>query len=201
VIVHGWGGDSRGNWFPWLADALRENKFEVSVPDFPNSEFPDLSAWLHYFKNNVVINSETILVGHSLGVPFILRFLEEYSKSVILGRSSNDDSRIDSGQKARMTRAAFLVAAFDKPLGIAEIQNFVDKPFNFAKIKSSCESFTIINSDNDPYFPLSIGKKLAKNLNAKLVIEKDGGHLQNPSGVFSYPKLLNEILESQGSPE
>lgn len=181
VIVHGWGGNSQGNWFPWLANELRKKSFEVTVPDFPDSYYPDLSTWLDFFKNTVKVDNNTILIGHSLGVAFILRFLEQL-----------EDKKI---------KAAYLVAGFDKSLGIEEIENFVNKPFDFEKIKTVCNSFTVINSDDDPYIPLHIGKELAENLDTKLIIENNGNHLQNPSGLFSYPELLEKILDSRSSPE
>lgn len=175
VIIHGWGANSQENWFHWLKVELEKKGFGITVPDFPNSQNPTLSNWLKYFKNKVKINNETILIGHSLGVSFILRFLEE----------------LEIGKKVQ---AAYLVAGFEKSLDIPEIENFVNKPFNWQKIKNSCGEFVVINSDNDPYISISIGEDLAKKLNTELIIERGGQHLTNPSGSFSYPKLLELIL-------
>lgn len=191
VIVHGWGADSQSNWFPWIKKELEKQGYFVTVPDFPNSQNPLLTEWLAHFEKETTINQDTILIGHSLGAPFILRFLEQFSLSsdsgAGLGVSQNDGGA---------TRAAFLVAAFDKSLRIPEIENFVDKPFDWQKIKSACKKFFVINSDNDPYIPIQIGKDLAKNLGTKLIIENNGEHLSNPDDMFGYPKLLNLILHS-----
>lgn len=178
IIIHGWGATSKSNWFPWLAEKLEEQGFTVSSPDFPNSDYPILSEWLDFFKNNLSVDSNTILVGHSLGVPFILRILE----------------RLPKGKKIK---AALLVAGFERSLGIPEIENFVDKPFGWKKIKSSCNRFFLINSDNDPYIPLSFGKDLANSLRIKLIVEHNGDHLSAPFGAFSYPRLLKLILSQQ----
>lgn len=175
VIVHGWGADSQSNWFPWLKVELEKKDFRVSVPDFPNSQNPVLSEWFHYFEKNISVNQNTIMIGHSLGVSFILRFLEQLD----LKKSIN---------------ASFLIAGFERSLDIPEIENFVEKPFNWQKIKVSCEKFFVINSDNDPYIPIQIGEDLAKNLETKLLIEHEGNHLDAPDGFLSYPRLLNLIL-------
>lgn len=179
VIVHGWGADSQSNWFPWLKKELEKQGFKVYVPDFPNAQNPILTEWLIYFKKEVTIDQDTIFVGHSLGVPFILKLLEQ---------SQNNGDTI---------QAAFLVAAFDKPLEISEIENFVDKPFDYEKIKNSCKKFFVINSNNDPYIPLQIGESLAKKLDTKLIVEHNADHLSNPDGMLGYPKLLQLILDSE----
>ena len=191
VVVHGWGGNSQGNWFPWLKAELEKQGFKVSVPDFPNAQNPVLSEWLHYFNKSVTVDAETILIGHSLGVAFILRFLEYLSL-----HSENEIPRLPSGARndKKKIKAAFLVAAFDRSLGIPEIENFINTSFNWEKIKSSCDRFTVINSDNDPYIPLQIGKDLAKNLDTELIIEHNAGHIDNPDGLLGYPKLLNFIV-------
>lgn len=175
VIIHGWGANSKENWFPWLKVELEKKVFGVTVPDFPNSQNPNLSEWINYFKNEVKPGNETILIGHSLGVAFILRFLEQ----------------LGEGKKIK---ASFLVAGFERSLNITEIENFVNKPFNWEEIKDSCDKFIVISSDNDPYIPLTIGEDLAEKLNTKVIIEHNGGHLTNPSGMLSYPKLLELIV-------
>lgn len=176
VIIHGWGGNSQSNWFPWLKTELEKQEFRVSVPDFPNTEYPILSEWLDHCKSNITVDEETILIGHSLGVSFILRFLEQL------------DSQI---------KAAFLVAGFERSLNIPEVENFVHEPFDWQKIKKACRKFFVINSDNDPYIPLSIAHELAKKLDAKLFIEHNEGHLNGFGGTPPYNKLLNLIFSTE----
>jgi predicted alpha/beta hydrolase family esterase len=187
-IIHGWGADSTSNWFPWLAQELQAQEWEVAVPDFPNSQNPVLEEWLEYYDTQVSrkilrtaqdegVNSGRIarsLIGHSLGVPFILRLLEQ----------TND-----------IYDTAYLVAGFERPLGIPEIEHFVDKPFQWDRIRKQCKKFMVINSDNDPYISLDIGEELAKKLKITLIIEPNGDHLSAPGGVLAYPRLL-EMIES-----
>lgn len=175
VIVHGWGANSESNWFPWLAKELEKQAYKATVPNFPNTQNPVLTEWLEYFRKEVLIDQNTILIGHSLGVSFILRFLEQ------LG-----------GEKT--VKSAFFVSGFERPLDIAEIDNFVDKPFDWQKIRRSSKQFFVINSDNDPYIPLTIAEGLAKSLETELIVEVHGGHLNDPSGNLSYPELLALIL-------
>lgn len=177
IIVHGWGADSTSNWFPWLANELKKNGFEVLVPNFPNTQNPVLSEWLEHFSSLDPKGLEsTVLIGHSLGTPFIMRLLEKSGKKV---------------------KSCFLVSGFHKPLGFPEIENFVDKPFNFQKIMKGAGKIVLINSDNDPYIPFSVAKDLAKNLGIELLIEPNGEHINAPGGFLAYPRLLKLILQNK----
>ena len=153
---------------------LKKVGFKVTTPDFPNTENPKLTEWLQYFKKQVSVNSGTILIGHSLGVSFILRFLEAFT-----------------GKKA--IKAAFLVSGFERSLGTPETDNFVVKPFNWQKIKAACRKFVVINSDNDPYVPLSKAKDLAANLGTKVILIKNGGHLNEKAGYTRFELLLERV--------
>lgn len=177
VIVHGWGADSQSNWFPWLKKELEKEKFKVTVPNFPNTQTPVLTEWLEYFADKVEINGDTLLIGHSLGVPLILRFLEQL-------------------EETKKIKSAFLVAGFERSLGIAETDNFVDKPFNWEKIKQACRKFCVIHSDNDLYIPLYIAEDLAEELESELIVEHNGGHLNAPGGYLKYPKLLELTMQN-----
>lgn len=175
VIVHGWGANASSNWFPWLQEELEKKGVSVTVPNFPSTQQPQLRTWLKFFRNNVTVNSQTILIGHSLGVPFILHYLDKL-------------------EKGKICKASFLVAGFERSLGILEIDNFVAHPFNWQKIRQSCQEFCVINSDNDPYIPLEIGQELAAKLGVALIVEHLGEHLNAPGGYLAYPKLRDLIL-------
>jgi len=117
------------------------------------------------------------MIGHSLGAAFILNYLEQTSKKI---------------------KAAFLVAGFHKLLNIPydEInKTFVGKEFDWDKIKNNCGRFFVIASDNDEYIPLKMGKELAKILDAKLTIIRNGGHINKKSGFDKFPMLLESILK------
>jgi hypothetical protein len=184
IIIHGWGATSQDNWFPWLKKELEEKGWKVDSPDFPNTQWPKLTEWLEFFDNNSTVDnpSNTILIGHSLGVPFILRYLE---KNWILRSAQNNGLSIT---------ASYLVSGFHKPLGYPATENFVDKPFDWKTIRKACEKFIVINSDNDPYIPRTISKELAFNLGVDEILEKNGEHLNAPEGYLTFPKLRDLIL-------
>ncbi len=178
-LIHCWGGNGCSCWSGWLAYQLVVSYpgSRVLSPDFPNTNYPKLEKWLKEIRKHVKKFDEKgawIVIGHSLGCTTILRLLETF------------------GEKEKI-KAAILVAAFAKDLGIHEIQNFVERDFNWEKIKLKCEKFIVINSDNDPFIELSEGKRIAKLLGATLIIEHNAGHINEGSGFGPYPRLLEII--------
>ena len=178
-LLHCWGGDGRSCWSGWTADNLRAKGIEVIAPDFPNPSTPHLEEWLATIRSQIKnFDGEWVLVGHSLGCPTILRLLESFDKN-------------------EKIKCAIFVAGFAQDLGIPEIKNFVDKDFNWEKIKSKCGKFVVINSDTDPFIQLSEGERYAKLLGAEFLVERNGGHINEGSGYTKYPRLL-DIIEKLG---
>ena len=49
--------------------------------------------------------------------------------------------------------------------------------------------------DNDPYVPMDILQDFAIKLGTKLIIVKNGGHLNAEFGFTKFPQLLEKINE------
>ncbi|MFH1253270.1 MAG: alpha/beta hydrolase [Candidatus Uhrbacteria bacterium] len=178
-IIHGTGSNPENNWFPWLKTELEKSGHQVLIPKFPTPKNQSLQTWLETFENyQQYLNEETIVVGHSLGVAFLLSILENLKQPI---------------------KAAFFVSGFIGPLNNPEFdtlnQTFVTKTFAWEKIKKSCPKFFIINSDNDPYICLEKGAELAKNLDSELIILKNAGHINKESGHTKFEFLLKKIKE------
>ncbi len=177
IIVHGTGGSPEGNWFPWLKGRLEKLGCRVFVPKFPTPENQSLDNWMKAFEGYAhYLDEGSIVVGHSLGPAFLLSVLEKYDVKI---------------------RAAFFVAGFAGLLGNTEFdtlnRTFVDKKFDWEKIRRSCKKFYVINSDRDPYVPIEKGESLAKNLGVELTVLKDAGHINSESGYTKFDMLLGKI--------
>ncbi len=179
IIIHGIYGHPQENWFPWLKKELGSKGYAVIAPKFPTPIGQTLENWLRTLnKSEEKINNETVLIGHSLGAPFILNYLEKTDKII---------------------KAAFLVAPYHKLLENkfkALNEGFVDKDFDWEKIKKHCGKFFIVCSDNDQYIDISVPKEMAQLLNAELKIIHNGGHLNKKAGFDRFPVLLEMINSS-----
>jgi len=175
-IIHGWGGTPDANWFPWLRNELEKNGFEVMVPEMPNTDSPKLDEWLWAMRKIIgKADKHTFLVGHSLGVIAILRFLETLPMYQKIG-------------------GAIFVSGFSESVGISETATFFENPVDYEKARVACENFIIINSDDDPYVPIQKGEILRDKLSAKFIVLHNAGHINMGTGYFELPIALEELL-------
>ncbi len=71
-------------WLPWLQKQLALKGIPANTPEVPNNWRADYPVWLKELERYEV-TPETILVGHSCGAGFLLRWLSEH-KNVRAGR-------------------------------------------------------------------------------------------------------------------
>ncbi len=178
-IIHGWEATPYSNWFPWLAKELKNRGFEVVAPQMPNANYPKQAEWLEYLQEIVgQADEQTFLVGHSLGVIAILRYLEALPLKQQVG-------------------GAVLVAGFSEFIefeGSEEISNFFTKPLDYQKVKKSAKQFVVISSDDDPFVPIEGGEIMRDKLGAKLIVMSGCGHLNAGNGFFELPEALEALL-------
>jgi len=168
---------------PYIMRKLFEaDSFAVSLA-MPNPKKPVVSEWIQKIKNEVgEPKLEKYLIGHSLGVPAILRYLENMPVGSKIG-------------------GAFLVSGPCKKLDVQNpdshfrlIDNFLEGPFNFAHIKKVCDRFYIIHGENDPHVPFSHAEFFGKELGAPITKIYRGGHLGDKD-IYEFPELLEIILQ------
>ncbi len=67
---------SNSHWLPWLQKQLLIKGIQTQTPEMPNGIQPIYEEWKNLFER-FEINEETILVGHSCGGGFLVRWLSE----------------------------------------------------------------------------------------------------------------------------
>ena len=177
VIVHGTCGSPEGNWFSWLKNELSNLGFDVSVPRFPTPAGQSFASWRKVFADmNTQAPDQTILIGHSIGAPFVLRMAEETNAPY---------------------NAFLAVCPFAKTLGIEEFDGlnstFVDHNFDWPRIKAGAKHRFCFAGDNDPYVPLTFSEDVAQKAGATLHVVPGGGHLNADSGYVTFPQILEVI--------
>jgi uncharacterized protein len=72
-------GDTIGNshFIPWLQKQLQLKDIKVDVPEMPLAYGPDYAVWSREFER-FDLTAETVLVGHSCGAGFLVRWLSEH---------------------------------------------------------------------------------------------------------------------------
>jgi len=167
---------SNFHWLPWLQKHLLINEIATTTPEISHSFEPDYSVWKREFERHD-ITPETILVGHSYGAGFILRWLSENSKTKI-GKAVLVAPSLDPEERRS--------------------NDFFDFEMD-SNLASRTKGVTIFSStDDEESIQQSVKKILAKVENIKHVEFRDKGHFVVSSmGTDAFPELLEEVLGKQ----
>ena len=139
----------------------------------------NLDSWMGMFGSYLdKIDENTMFVAHSLGPAFVLSVLEKIHVKV---------------------KACFFVAGFVSLLNNdfdKFNKTFVEKDFDWDKIKNNCSKFVVINSKDDPYVPFEEGEKLAGKLGAELIALDKAGHINAEFGFKKFGLILEKIKKA-----
>ena len=173
-IIHGIYGSPEENWFPWLKTELEKLGHTVWVPPFPHADHPTLEEWTLALKPyQDKITPSTIVIGHSLGVPFLLSVIERHEVHAaffVAGFASRVDNQFDEAMKT-----------------------FTERAFDWERIRRNCKNFFVFHSDNDPYVEYEKAEELAGHLGVGVNLVKGAGHFNAAAGYTTFEVLLNAI--------
>ncbi|MEK7567761.1 MAG: alpha/beta hydrolase [Patescibacteria group bacterium] len=182
IIVHGWVGNPKENWFPWLKKELEGIGCEVLIPQLPEAETPKIDNWVPMLSKVAgEVDENTYFVGHGMGCQTIARYLETLKEGKKVG-------------------GVVFVAGFFKRLTGLEIEDqkvwkhWLNTPINFEKIKSHFLTGVAIFSDNDSYVPLDNQDDFRDKLGSKITILSRRGHFSGGEDqCFELPEALNAL--------
>ena len=180
-IVHGWEGSSKEPMIAWLGKIGGELGFETTVLDMPNPSVPTIDAWTKHLEENVYyVDQDTYFIGHSLGCQAILRYLEMNKGSQLGG--------------AILIAPALIISNLETEEAKDIARPWVDRPIDFANIRTMSNNFVTIFSDDDKWVHLDKNREIIeKGLNQKIIIQNAKGHFTKDEGVSELP-IAREIL-------
>ena len=183
IIVHGWGGDSKSGWIPWLRSELEVQGFQVIAPEMPDTNNPKIKEWVAHLRKTVgKIDENTYFVGHSIGCQTIMRYLEKTSGEKIGGMILI----------APWIHLKSLESEEDEKIAKPWVETRID----FKKVKAAANRILAVFSDNDPFVPLSDKDIFEKELRAETFVEKGKGHLEGEEASGELPIALTCVLEA-----
>jgi len=164
---------SNSHWLPWLQKQLLMKDIAAATPDMVKAYLPNYEDWKREFER-YDITSETILVGHSCGAGFLVRWLSE-KKDVQVGK-------------------VVLVAPWLDPRNEKQ-SDF----FNFeidSALVARTTGVTIFNSDDDSEDVQITVQKLMDAVEGIQLNEFSGyGHFDvGAMETIEFPELLTEVL-------
>jgi predicted alpha/beta hydrolase family esterase len=164
---------SNAYWLPWLQKQLTMRDIPAQTPEVPNAYKRHYPTWCKEFERYDV-TPETILVGHSLGGGFIVRWLSEH-KDVKVGR-------------------VVLVAPWLDPDNVDQ-DNFFDFTID-PNLASRTAGLTIFNSDNDAddiHRSITTIQAAAKGI-AIRDFHNYGHFTFGSMGTVEFPELVQELM-------
>lgn len=162
------------HWMPWLKKELVSRGIEVKAPLMPEPWYPNYENFKQEFEKHDV-TEDTILIGHSCGCAFLVRWL---------------------GESKQKIKKLILVA----PWKIPHREDGSDVDFYTydidTSIKDRVDQIAMFTSDNEA----DDGKKSLKifhdALGGKVIDLPDHGHyIFRQMQTEEFPELLNVILE------
>jgi predicted alpha/beta hydrolase family esterase len=174
IIFHGTDCKPEDFWYEWLKHHLEAKGHTVELPHYPEMNREPIDTFVQKVTQNHQIDQQTVLIGHSAGVPLILSILERISLPV--------------------TRA-LLVAGFIEELPGGGVEPILQTGYDWEVIRRNAKDFVTLNSVNDPWgCNEQQGKKIFEGVGGTFVIRNDGhfGSSKDP-GYKEFPLLLNMV--------
>jgi predicted alpha/beta hydrolase family esterase len=166
---------SNFHWLPWLVKQLLIKDIHAVTPEMPHGYMPDYVVWKREFERFDITN-ETILVGHSCGGGFLVRWLSE-----------NKDKNVG--------KVVLVASWLDPNKTKGEDNDFFD--FVMApELVSRTQGVTIFNSDDDMEAIHTSVKQIMETIpEIKLVQFQGKGHFYlSDLGKEAFPELLEEVV-------
>lgn len=164
---------SNSHWLPWLQKQLLINNIFTQTPEMPNAYLPDYEKWKNEFER-FNVNGNSILIGHSCGGGFLIRYLSENKVSI--------DKLV-------------LVAPWLDPAR-EKTTDFFDFTIDFNIVNRIKEIHLLISSDDDKDILDSV--EIIKNNISDIKIHQfsDLGHFcYSDMKTDKFPELLSLILK------
>jgi predicted alpha/beta hydrolase family esterase len=175
-IIHGLEGTPNGGWRPWLMGELQKLGVYACALSMPHQNNPKCNEWVEEIARHVEGNKEDelYLVGHSLGVPTILHYIEQAPPEIKI-------------------RGLVLVSGPSEKITNSKADGFLQNPIDFEKVLQKISHAVIIHGDDDPVVPFREGGFLAEKLHCDLVVIHEGKHLNGSAGFTVLPECLTEL--------
>jgi predicted alpha/beta hydrolase family esterase len=174
VILHGWQNHRpRDHWQHWLADRLTELGHDVTYPQLPDPDDPELAVWLGELGRHLPgpAGAERIVVAHSLSVVLWLH---------AVARGVPGVEGVDRVLLVAPPSADVLVRH-------PEIAGFVLPPFDGLTLPSPTR---LVAGDDDPYLPEGVQRAYGDPLGLTAEVLSGVGHLDLDAGYGSWPSVL-----------
>lgn len=185
-IIHGYLSFPEEAWLPWMKRSLEEKGYEVALPAMPQPAHPVIQEWIEFIARLVgEPDDSTVLVGHSMGVQAVLRYLETVGAT---GKAVG---------KTLLVAGSFPVARDATAVGNVPdvLVPWFTTGVDARAVKRAAGACTIILAENDPFIdvPQAI-TTFRQLLDPKIVLLPTGGHFNEDDRLTELPEALATLF-------
>jgi len=172
------------NWYSWFAHEMRQRSgvTECVLRDFPDPYQCKESVWTPFVTNDVGLDEDTIIVGHSTGAACAMRLLESEPKRAAM---------VSTTPSSTSLRGVVLVAAAYTDMGVESERRseYFNRPWNWEKMKQGANKIALFHGTDDPLIPVAEARFIAEKLKG------DNFEYYEMMGASHFFNPWNEILE------
>lgn len=169
------GGSPNDNWFPSVKKELEDAGLTVISKEFPDNDLARSSFWLPFLLDELKVDENTILIGHSSGAIAAMRLAE---KRAIYG--------------------SILVGAYYTDLGMEKEKQsgYFDKEWDWKSIKENQQWIALFASQDDPWIPIKEPRHIHFQLDCEYHEYKNKGHFGGDYYKATFPELSHSLIQN-----
>ena len=144
VVIPGMGctPTATSNWYGWFQAEMQRRSHECVLRDFPDPYGCKESVWVPFVLNDIGVDDDTVIVGHSSGAACAMRLLEQNLN----------------------LRGAVLVAAAHTDLGdeAERRSEYFNRPWDWETMKKGARNIVCFHGTDDHLIPVSEARHIAE---------------------------------------
>lgn len=165
---------SNSHWLPWLQQQLLVNNILTQTPEMPAPYAPNYADWKKEFEQ-FQLDENTMLIGHSLGAGFLIKYLSE--------------------NNLKINKLALVAPFINSAKAFKEMEFFEDFVIDQALLSRTSESALFISRDDDTFILQDYLELKEKLLGLEIFGFQDKGHFTfEDMGTQEFPELLKYLL-------
>ncbi len=166
--------ESNCHWLPWIQKQLILSDVLAQTPEMPQPYTPNYEKWCSVF-NQMKVDEQTTLIGHSCGAGFLLRWLSE--------------------NKQKVAKVALVAPWIDPANELGSGNSFFDFEIDADLVQRTSGVYVFNSSNDDNVIHQSVERIIERLPNTQLVEIKNKGHFTfSGMGTRDFPELATALL-------
>lgn len=176
LILHGWQNHRpEDHWQHWLADRLTELGHQVTYPQLPDPDDPDLEVWLGELARHLADGAPDVVLAHSASA---VLWLHAVARGIVKEGDVERVLLVGPPSPSVLTR-------------YPEVAEFAPPPLEFTLPGPTL----LVAGDDDPYCPEGAHAVYGDPLGIPSRLLPGAAHLDLDAGYGSWPAVLDWCLD------